>query len=420
METNHMTTELIQLTEAIRAMIHSSNRISKSPKYWYPLSMATYGIEEVSEATQSMCAFRTTMCDKTQKFEHQFQEYQESEDAIMVNSGSSADLLLSFLLKEVDPNDDRDEVLIPAVTWPTQIWSVMMAGFRVRLVDVDPLSLNVDLQDLESKISSRTRAIFVVHLMGNPCDMRTITALAAKHDLAIMEDCCEALGARFADIKVGNFGLGGTFSFFFSHHMTTMEGGMVVCRNDAIGDRLRIMRAHGWTRNVKYKMGKSHPDIDPRYAFVNWGFNMRPTELQAGFGIHQLKRLPTFNRIRDELAAKFFAFVRGTPWLETPCVLADAKPSWMGLPVMVSKDAPFSAGQLMAFLESEGVETRPVVTGNIARHPVAARFKDEFSGSFHGADEVHFRGFYLGLSPVQEPGSIDRLIECFNRFLKSI
>ena len=164
-------------------------------------------------------------------------------------------------------------------------------------------------EDLERKVTPATKAIFLVHLMGNPCDMDRILSIAKIHNLLIIEDCCEALGAEWDGIKVGNFGIAASYSFFFSHHMTTMEGGMIACSNIEVAEQLKILRAHGWVRNVDPTIyALNDYDVDPRYAFVNWGFNVRPTDIQAGFGIHQLQKLPQFNQRRIELASKFFDF----------------------------------------------------------------------------------------------------------------
>lgn len=411
-----------QLIESITRLIELSSRINqaKPRRYWYPLSMATYGVEEIVEAVDSMCRFRTTMWEKTLEFERRFASHQGCADAVMVNSGSSADLLLSFLLTDpARPLLQRgDEILLPVVTWPTQIWSPMMAGLKVRLVDVDPQTLNMDLDDLERKITPKTRALFLVHLMGNPCDMDRVMALAKAHDLVVIEDCCEALGAEWGGRRVGNFGLGASYSFFFSHHMTTMEGGMIACQNAEIAARFRILRAHGWVRNID---PSSHDlsayDVDPRYAFVNWGFNVRPTDLQAGFGLHQLGKLPEFNRRRNALAQRFFSYVDSKAHLERPAVLAKARPSWFALPLRVAEGAPFSRADLVNYLENQGVETRPIVAGNLARHPAARLFPAFSESAFPGADVLHQRGFYLGLSPLFTDSDLDRLMGCIDAFL---
>lgn len=412
-----------KLSGVIELLLESSSRINeaKQQKYWYPLSMATYGVEEIIEAIDSMCSFRTTMWEKTREFEKRFAEYQGSAEAVMVNSGSSADLLLCFLLtnprKPVLPKNS--EILMPVVTWPTQIWSAMISGLNVRLVDVDPLTLNMDLEDLRRKITPQTKAIFLVHLMGNPCNMDRIQEIAKTHDLLILEDCCESLGSEWNGIKVGRFGFGGTFSFFFSHHMTTMEGGIVVCQDSATADELRILRAHGWLRNVNdsEKVFAEYP-VDPRYAFVNWGFNVRPTEVQAAFGLRQLEKLEVFNQRREKLATRFFEFIDSTPLLLRPEVYASGRPSWFALPVLIADEAPFSRAEFSCYLENEGVETRPIVVGNIMRHPVASLFEEFKDNSFPGADTVHNHGFYLGLSPLITDGTMDRLLECLNHFLK--
>jgi len=411
-----------RLKRVIELLMESSSRINeaKPQRYWYPLAMANYGMEEVIEAIDSLCSFRTTMWEKTNKFENRFSSYQGCAKAVMVNSGSSANLLLSFLL--TNPRNSilkkGDYVLVPVVTWPTHIWSPMMAGLNVRLVDVDPATLNINIEDLERKISSKTKAIFLVHLLGNPCDMDQILEIAESHQLLIIEDCCEALGSEWDGTKVGNFGWGGTFSFFFSHHIVTMEGGMIACKDIGIADDLKILRAHGWLRNVdpEYCDLEGY-DLDPRYAFVNWGFNVRPTELQAGFGLQQLEKLPFLNKRRSILAEKFFAFIDETIFLTRPKVHQKAKPNWFAVPVLVMKDAPFTRNEITNYLEDCGIETRPIVAGNIARHPVARLFKGSFTESYPGADIVHASGFYIGLLPLQPDDNMERLLDCLHKFL---
>jgi len=401
---------------------HSRTNQAKDTRYWYPLSIATYDVQEILQALDSLCSFRTTMWEKTLEFERRYSAYQGCGHSVMVNSGSSADLLACHLLANpVAPIlKPGDEILVPVVTWPTQIWSAMMAGLKVRLVDVSPRTLNVDVEELERAITPATKAIFLVHLMGNPCDMGAITALAQKHNLVIIEDCCEALGAEFKGVKVGNFGVAGTFSFFFAHHLVTMEGGMIVCQTEQHARDLKILRAHGWVRNVDGQEGKeelAQRGIDPRYAFYNWGFNVRPTDVQAGFGLCQLEKIEAFNQQRNKLAAQFFEFIDTQKWLSRPEVHPDAAPCWFALPLMVAKDAPFTREDITRHLELAGVETRPVVAGNIARHPVSEVFPAFKERAFPGADEIHERGFYIGLSPLYTEAEISRLISVFTAFL---
>lgn len=406
----------------IELLLESGSRVNqaKPQQYWFPLSMATYGAEEILEALDSLCTFRTTMWEKTAAFETAFAEAQGRRHAVMVNSGSSADLLIAFALtnRAVQVLRPGDEILIPAVTWPTHVWSAMMAGLRIKLIDVNPQTLNLDPDALERAITPATRALFLVHLLGNPCDMDRIAAIAARHGLILLEDCCEALGAEWRGTRVGNFGSAASFSFFFSHHITTMEGGMIVVDDDQLAYALRVLRGHGWLRNVSPpNIPNSASDCDPRYAFVNWGFNLRPTELQAGFGLHQLRKLPEFNRRRQELARRMFAYLESTPFLRTPSVSDFAKPSWMALPIMLAPDAPFTRSMLTRYLEEHGIETRPIVAGNIARQPAGALFPELEAALLPGADAVHGRGFYIGLSPMMTDAAVDRVIGTFNAFV---
>ncbi len=411
-----------KIAGVIELLLESHSRINeaKPQRYWYPLSMATYGTEEILEALDSMCSFRTTMWEKTLRFEEAFSRYQGSGHSVMVNSGSSADLLLSFLL--VDPArpllKPGDGILVPAVTWPTQIWSPMMAGLNVELVDVDPTNLNISLGDLEQRIRPNTRALFLVHLLGNPCDMDRILAIAKRHELLVLEDCCEALGSQWNGTKVGNFGLGAAFSFFFSHHITTMEGGMITTAREELADRLRVLRAHGWVRNVSPgKFDLADSDVDPRYAFVDWGFNVRPTELQAGFGLRQLDKIDYFTQRRERLSMKFFGFVDASRYLSRPIVAPPGKPVWMALPCMVRPEAPFTRADLTCYLEENGVETRPIVAGNVARQPVSRLFPKLARDQYPGADDVHRHGFYIGLSPLMTDATMTRLIDTLDGFL---
>jgi len=340
----------------------------------------------------------------------------------MVNSGSSADLLIAFGLHRSSggPLETGDEILVPAVTWPTQLWSLLMAGFSTRLVDVDPGTLNISIEDLKSKISSKTKAISLVHLMGNPVNMDEIQSLCQTNNLILLEDCCESLGAKWKGQYVGTFGQASSFSFFFSHHITSMEGGMILTRDPVLAERFRLLRAHGWSRNLKNPPVASK-GLDSRYTFLSWGFNVRPTELQAGFGLVQLGRSELFQRSRDENAGiAINRLSRHHGVLQLMTVPKEGTCSWFAIPIMVDKKAPFSRDQITDFLESQGVETRPIVTGNLARHPAARNFAETVStGRLTGADLVHDCGFYIGLRPVDSAEELNKLFDLVDAFVNT-
>lgn len=209
------------INDAIHQYLLQNSSNNSLGDYWYPLARPSFGSEEIIEAVDSMITYRTTMWEKTQRFEELFADYVGAE-AVMVNSGSSADLLLVYSMLRTSGGtlDPGDEVLVPAVTWPTQLWSVAMAGLVPVLVDVDPNTLNMDIRDLRTKISSRSKAIFPVHLMGNPADLMEIQAIATDAELAVIEDCCESLGAFWNGHHVGSQSYGGDLLFlFFTSHL---------------------------------------------------------------------------------------------------------------------------------------------------------------------------------------------------------
>ena len=194
---------------------------------------------------------------------------------------------------------------------------------------------------------------------------------------------------------------------------------MIVTEDEPLSDLFRLLRAHGWARNARHGVPRLPDGIDPRYVFLNWGFNVRPTELQAGFGLRQLERLPAFHRNRRNSAERFRAFLQPRRsmlrLMETP---ANGECSWFALPVVLAEDTPFKRAELTRYLEEEGVETRPIVAGNLARQPVFEYFPELRRADLPGADVVHDRGFYLGLHPFANDALIDRLCETIDRFLR--
>lgn len=403
-------------------MLATSRRNEQDRSFRYPLAIATYDVEEVLGALESMVSFRTTMWSKTQDFEDKFSERFGAKNSVMVNSGSSADLLIAFALR--DPRFGGlkvgDEVLAPAVTWPTQIWSLLMAGFTVRLVDVDPETLNICVDDLERKITPRTRAISLVHLMGNTSDLDQIEKLAADHNLVILEDACEALGTTWRNRPVGQFGLAASFSFFFSHHLVTMEGGMIATQSEELAEHLRLLRAHGWTRNLRNPPAPEE-GLDPRYAFANWGFNVRPTELNAAFGLVQLQRFQVQQDQRASAARYALGRIASMGEVLRPMKVDERTAcSWFAFPIMVSPSAPFSRDELVGFLERNGIETRPVVAGNLARQPAIKFVEGVLVGALPGADAIHDHGFYLGLHPLKQmEGEFARVWDLIEHFVQS-
>lgn len=405
----------------LRSLIE--DRLSHAPAspYRYPLGYCTWGADEIMAALECLLTQQTTMWAKTEEFEREFSEYLRSTDSIMVNSGSSADLVMMLAARESGLLKPGDEILIPAVTWPTQVWAAVQAGFSVKLIDVDPQTLNTSPEIIEAAITSKTKALFLVHLMGNPCEMDRIQEIAQKHKLLIFEDCCEALGASYDGKKVGTFGIASAFSFFASHHISTLEGGMIFSSYPNFLDTCRLMRAHGWARDLR---GRAFDvDVfrrygcveDDRYLFLGMGFNFRPTELNAAFGLIQLGKLDTLNANRNHNFERVHTGFRATNGHTVQQLMVTnykAKPAWFALPFVLREGLPYSRKNVTEYLQSFGVDTRPIVGGNVARHPAFWKYPEMVSGALPGADEIHGRGFYLGLSPVED--SMDEIVGLLN------
>lgn len=365
---------------------------SSSRRYWYSLAVPTFGYEEVKEATNVLESCQTTMGERVEEFEEEFSRYVGAEHAVMVNSGSSANLLIAMS----SPIEVRLRrlVAVPAVTWPTQVWPWDTSGRWVHFVDADPL--NISAETLEKALADRTvHAVHLTHLMGVPCDMDPI--LEVIGDRLIYEDCCEALGATYDGEHVGSFGEAASWSFFFSHHITTMEGGMVTTNDPDLASSMRSLRSHGWER---------HKGGDP-YTFHTMGFNLRPTEVQAAIGLVQLSRLDQFNKTRWENYLAFWGSLNH-PRVTFPVVPGKAKASWFGLPLFVHRDRD----RLAEYLEDHGVETRPILGGNLLRQPA---FSGWSAGPLPGADWLHDHGLFIGLHPHPDSG-IEQVAELINQF----
>jgi CDP-6-deoxy-D-xylo-4-hexulose-3-dehydrase len=391
------TRQLIQRYFALEAT--EEFRPGKTP---IPLSIPTYGWQEVWEALESLLSTQVTMGSKVRRFEEMFAQYIGVEHAVMVNSGSSANLLaLSILTNPVATTrlQPGDEVITPAVTWATTIFPILNVGLVPVLVDVDLDGFNLLPEELERAITPRTRAIMLVHLLGNPCEMRSVLDIARRHKLLVIEDACEAPGAEYKGRKVGSLGDLSTFSFFFSHHISTIEGGMLLTNNAEYAELARVLRAFGWARNVHDPRASAAegPKFDHRFLFVNIGYNLRPTEIQGGFGIHQLRRLEGYIRLRRENARYWCReLAHFSDYLLLPCERKDTRHVWHGYPVMIRSDAPFNREKLVAYLEARGVETRPIMAGNIDEQPALRLFPHQKVGDLPNSRLIHRNAFYFG------------------------
>ncbi|MFN7956538.1 MAG: DegT/DnrJ/EryC1/StrS family aminotransferase [bacterium] len=397
----------------------------------YPLAAETFGAEELDAVRAVLDTGRLTMGEQVAAFERAFAEWVGVEHAVMVNSGSSANLVMvDAMLRRSDregPWHPGDEVLVPALCWPTTAWAVIQLGLVPVFVDVDRQTLAIDLESAAAAIGPRTRGLYLVHVVGQIPHMDRYTSFCERHGLVLLEDACEGLGAHFAGRHAGTFGAAGSFSCYFSHHLSTIEGGVMVTGDAALAEDLRSARAYGWLRQRgdADRWLAAHPDLDGRFFFVTSGFNVRPTEIQGAIGRVQLARLDRMMADRERLAALVQGWVaRDAPWLRL--VGADHvdgrgpdRPrrerahSWMTLAFHVAPDAPLDRAAVTARLESFGVETRPILAGNLLRHPAMARVASR-SVELPVCDEMLARGFMIGCHPVRTARALDSLAQAFH------
>jgi CDP-6-deoxy-D-xylo-4-hexulose-3-dehydrase len=276
-------------------------------------------------------------------------------------------------------------------------------------------------EEVEKAITPRTRAIMVVHLLGNPCDMAKIGSIARRHELHVIEDSCEAHGAEFRGRKVGSFGDLATFSFYFSHHISTIEGGMVLTNNDDYAELARSLRVFGWIRDLRDKdvIASDHPGIDPRFLFANIGYNLRPTEIQGAFGIHQIAKLERFIATRRDNARYWNEKMASFDHLLVHQEAEGTRHVWLGYPITVRPEAPFSRRELTSFLEAKGVETRPIMAGNIEEQPALRFFPYQKMGSLPNAHLVHRRAFFIGNHHGIGSQEREAIVNYFDEFMST-
>lgn len=377
----------------------------------FPLGQNVHDAGDILHMIDTLLTEKFTMGEQVSAFETMFAEYVGTKHAVMVNSGSSANLLALAALTNHKCNSrlqPGDEVLVPALCWSTSVFPIIQCNLTPIFVDVDFNTLNIDIDDMERKITNKTKAIVLVHVLGNCTNMNRLMEVVKKHNLILIEDTCESLGTTYNNKYLGTFGSIGTYSFYYSHHITTMEGGMVVTDNDEYYELVKCLRAHGWSRNLvdKDKIQKEHPDVDPRFTFVNLGYNVRPMEIQAAIGVSQLQKLQTKNNNRKLNYRRIRDLIEKDPrsgFLSFPNESDNADVAWFGVTMFVNDKVKLN--EYLDYLTRSGVENRPIITGNIARQPVIKDLYPHLKPSdFPGAEVCHLNGLFIGLSsnPMSE------------------
>lgn len=389
----------------------------------YPLASSTWDHLEVQSATKLLEAHKLTMGAEVKKFEEEFAQFSGTKYAVMFNSGSSANLGMLTALRYYrdSPVLEGDEVLVPAVSWSTTYFPVNQAGLIIKFVDISLKTLNIDVNLIEEAITEKTKVILAVNLLGNPSDLVKLREIARKYNLVLIEDNCESLGAEISGEKAGTFGLAGSYSFFFSHHICTMEGGMVTTNSREFAETLISIRAHGWTRGLENDNSvhaKSENEWEDLFRFVLPGYNLRPLELSGAIGQIQLEKFPQFLKWRRLNALHFVELFGNRKDLLIQG--ENGRSSWFGFSMILTGKLVGQRENLLKNFSEHGIETRPIVAGNFTQNPVMKHLKHAPVPELPNAEYLHKEGFFIGNHQSDFREEIDYVYKVFLSFAEKV
>ena len=366
---------------------------------FYPLASSSWDNSEIDAINNVIQSGKYSMGENVNKFEKNFSEYFGSKYSIMVNSGSSANLLAiaALFFRKKNPINKGDEVIVPAVSWSTSYTPLQQYGLKLKFVDIDLNTLNYDIESLKTAVGESTRLILAVNLLGNPNDFDSIKKIIGDRNIDIIEDNCESMGASYNGVKTGCIGLIGTFSSFFSHHISTMEGGIICTSDREIYEILLSLRAHGWTRNLpndNLLCKKSNNDFEESFRFILPGYNVRPLEFSGAIGIQQLKKLSGFINQRRKNHKYFKKLFNNDERFIIQKEIDFS--SWFGFSMIINKNCDLDREKIFKILYDNRVDFRPIVSGNFCRSESLKYYDYEIHNKVKNADYVHDYGFFLG------------------------
>ena len=387
-----------------------NNLPNSTSKYKYPLSVDTWDEKELLSINRVVMSNRFTFGEKVKEFESSFAKHIGSKYAVMVNSGSSANLLMiASLILDKNINLNRgDEVIVPALSWATTYFPLHQYDLNIRFVDINKDTLNLDEEKVSQAITKKTKAIFAVNVLGNPNNFETLKKICKKYKLILIEDNCESLGAKIQNKYCGTFGLMGTFSFYFSHHIHTIEGGMITTNNKSLYHHCLSLRSHGWVRdlprdNKLYKKNKNK--FKDSFVFILPGYNLRPNEINGSTGLEQLKKLKHIIKQRRINAKYFKKIFKNVDYIRMQKEIGIS--SWFGFSIMLKKHLSNRREEVLNILEKNGIETRPIISGDFTKNPVINLMKSSIHGSLTNVKNIDKNGFFIGNNHINLKSQLD-------------
>ena len=387
----------------------------------YELASSSWGKEEIDAMQRVIKTGMFTMGENVSEFERKFAQMFGVKYAIMVNSGSSANLvsLAALSYKKDRPLRPGDEVIVPSISWSTTFYPLQQYGLKLKFLDVDKDTLNIDVSRLREALTPRTKMVVAVSILGNPCELDVIRKFCDENNLYMFEDNCESMGAELNGRKAGTYGDIGTHSCFFSHHISTMEGGVIITNNSEICELSKSLRAHGWTRDLpKNSMifEEDKNDFEGAYRFILPGYNVRPIELSGAIGIEQLKKLDKMIAVRRENAKIFKELFQNDDRFITQ--KEHGRSSWFAFTMILNPKLSVERKEIFKVLKAENIGHRMITGGNFLRHEVIKFFDYECVGDTPNANLAHDYGFFVGNHPRDLSDELSRLHEVLQRYLK--
>ena len=377
----------------------------------FGLASSTWCEEEKEAVLEVLKSDSFTMGQNVREFEEEFASHFGMKYGVMANSGSSANLIAvaSLFYRGERPLKRGDEAIVPCVSWSTTFHPLHQYGLKLRFVDIDINTLNYDIEALRKAVTKKTRVIVAVSILGNPCRFDEIEKICRERDLILFEDNCESMGAKFNGRYTGTFGLVNTFSTFFSHHISTMEGGLVLTDDKEVYNILKAVRNHGWTRDQDRDspiFSRRDDDFFEAYRFILPGYNVRPGEIHGAIGKRQLKKLDEFVAMRRRNARHFTELFRDDRRFIIQRETGES--SWFCFTMIVNPESGLERKAVLERLKAAGIEYRIITGGNILRHDVVKYYDYTVAGS-RNADMAHYNGFFVGNHPQDIRDKIDHL-----------
>lgn len=373
----------------------------------YPLSFNTWNEKEKKAVIKVLNSNQFTMSENVNQFEKKFAKKFRSRYAIMVNSGSSANLLMLTTLKYLKKIQKKKKILdpniiVPSIGWSTSYYPISQNGFKLNFVDVNLKTLNIDIEKLKKCIDKNTVAIMAINLLGNPCNLSNLKKICHKNKLNLLEDNCESLYAKHKNKFTGTYGIMSSHSLFFSHHMQTMEGGVILTESKIINDFLRSLRAHGWARDLKKKNSlykfKNDNFID-KFKFLTPGYCLRPLEMTAAAGRVQLNKIDYFIKIRSNNSKIFKDLFQNKEWCQIQEEESNSSSSWFGFNIILKGMLKGKRKKIIKILLKNGIEVRPTMTGNFTKNPVIKYLPNKIKFNLVNSDYIDKNGFFFGNYP---------------------